>query len=144
MAFLNDLSVGREFEKDVMDWFNSTLLMEVEWNKDKKGIDLLHWDLSIEVKYDRLMRTTWNLFLEFECNKVPSWVFKDEGAVLLAYWDYLWVLIFDILRLREEFPSLIDRFKVVNWGDWYRSRWLLLPIEEARKLAKWEIYLTKL
>lgn len=126
-----------------MDWFNKTLLMSVEGNKDKTWVDLLHGALSIEVKYDRLMRTTWNLFLEFECNGKESWLFKDEWATLLAYWDYNWVLIFELQNLRQEFPNLLEKFKVVNWGDWYRSKWLLLPIEEAKKLANWEIYLPR-
>ena len=50
-------------------------------------------------------------------------------------------LIFSIPRLQEDITEwIVDRkYKTINAGDGWRSKGILLPYEEAKKVARKEI-----
>lgn len=147
--FTEDLKKGEEMEETVisilnLNWFN---LMK---NPDKKWIDLLIIEEWIEVKLDWYAEFSWNFYIEFECNGKPSWILKDE-KVKLKYWVHsdskkLYILKWDEFKSWVELKisdcrankSLTSKwFRLIeSWGNWWRSKGLLVPVSEMEKQAE--------
>ena len=145
------------FEEDLKKWealelkVIETLSSEFNLikNPDKKGIDLLIIEDWIEVKMDEYAKYSGNFYIEFECNNKPSWIFKDE-SIRLRYWahsDWDNIYLIDWHTLKTWVQEKIDLcrinksntskwFKVIeNWGNWGRSKGLLVPVKELESLA---------
>lgn len=137
MGFLNDLKVGEDYEKFVQSKLSEVLSIEVEKNDNKLDTDLVWQDLRIEVKFDRQMRGTKNVFIEYMCNKKPSGILRDEELDYLIYGDYDGFWVFDAKELRNEVEENIetDKYRQVNWGDGFRSRWMLITHSMCDSLA---------
>lgn len=136
MGFLNDLKVGEDYEKFVLDKLKEVLDIELEKNSEKTDTDLVG-DVRVEVKFDRQMRGTRNVFIEYLCNKKPSGILRDEDLDYLVYGDYEGFWVFDAKVLRNEVEENIctSKYKQVNWGDGFRSRWMLIPHSVCDKIS---------
>lgn len=133
-SFLKDLAEGKEFEHTVLHILQSEYpLADWKQNPDNKGVDIISWnsELTVEVKFDRMGNTTWNIFIEVECNGKPSWINKYESLSVLAYGyiceDKLELMLINIEKLREQLYT--NWFREVKWWDWWRVRWVLVPIK---------------
>ena len=137
MGFLNDLKEGEDYEKFVQSKLSEVLNIEVEKNEVKTDTDLVGNDLRIEVKFDRQMRGTWNVFIEYACNKKPSGILRDDELDYLIYWDYEGFWVFDAKTLRKEVEENLetDKYRKVNWGDGFRSRGMLIPHYVCNQIA---------
>jgi hypothetical protein len=104
---------------------------------------------GIEIKYDIRASSTWNFYIEFECNWKPSGLFRPE-KVELAFWahtDWLNLFLLNgewfkkwvwelIEKCRINKTNTHKKFRVVeNWGDWWRTKGLLVPVDELAKQA---------
>jgi len=147
--FKNDLKKWKEMEVKVMnilntDWFN------VIQNPIEKEMDLLIITEWVEVKHDEYAQYSWNFYIEFECNWKPSGLFREE-RVGLAYWahsDWINVYLVNWKLLKEWVLNLISKcrdnktnkhkcFRVVeNWGDWGRTKGLLVPVGKLGEIAE--------
>lgn len=137
MAFVSDLIFWQEFEKKVIDYINKFYLIWIRKNDDKKWVDIV-WPITIETKLDRKTLQTWNIFIETECNKMPSWIYKYSNVDFLIYGiDKSISLVFEIPKLIEviEQNRQTKRFRVVNGWDWFRVSWVLIPIQDAKSLS---------
>lgn len=149
MAFLNDLKVGKDFEEEVKDKLNSLFLLELWTNDVKTWIDLIslnNW-LKVEVKFDRRMRETWNIFIEYSCNWKDSWVFKYENDnSLLVYWDNESAYVFKLSRLQELVLEwkVSKEFKLINGWDGWKVKWVLVPINRIESFAEATIIFNQL
>ena len=151
--FAEDLIKGKEMELIAMnvlieDWFN---LIQ---NPKKKEIDLIIIQKWIEIKFDEYAKYSWNFYLEFECNWKPSWLFREEELHLEYWghsdWDNLYLLNGD--KLKEWTSDLIEKcrnnktnthkwFRVIeSWWNWWRTKWLLVPVQELANISD-KIYL---
>lgn len=136
MGFLNDLKQGEDYEKFVRDKLKEVLDIELEKNSEKTDTDLVG-DVRVEVKFDRQMRGTHNVFIEYLCNKKPSGILRDEELDFLVYGDYEGFWVFDAKVLRNEVEENIetDKYRQVNWGDGFRSRGMLIPHSVCDNIA---------
>ena len=64
MSFVSDLKEGEEYEKQVKDKLLSEFGVEFKKNENKTKVDLVHPLFSAEIKYDRMMDKTQNIFIE--------------------------------------------------------------------------------
>lgn len=147
--FAEDLIKGKEMEVIAMNilidnWFN---LIQ---NPKEKEMDLIiHCKKWIEIKLDEYAKYSWNFYIEFECNWNPSWLFREED-LKLEYWghsDWINLYLLNGDKLKNWTLDLIERcrnnktnthkwFRVVeSWWNWWRTKWLLVPVEELAKIA---------
>lgn len=104
----------------------------------------------IEVKLDAYAIHSGNFYIEFECNGKPSWLFREEHLHLRWWWHSNWeeLLMLDWDELKEVVLEKIEAcranktntskgFKVIEaWWNWGRTKGLLFPVEEMKKIAK--------
>ncbi len=64
MGFVSDLQEGEAFEQDIRKELQDKFAVLLEKNENKKGVDLVHPLINAEVKFDRMMEKTGNLFIE--------------------------------------------------------------------------------
>jgi hypothetical protein len=62
MGFAGDLKEGEKFERFVRDWFEENYFPLEDG--PQKGVDYVSVPVNVEIKYDRRMRETGNIFLE--------------------------------------------------------------------------------
>lgn len=138
MSFLDDLYQGNDYQEVVRLKLNKLFNIELNHNKLKKWVDLIadNW-MTCEIKLDRLMNKTWNIFIEYECNKSPSWIFKYDFIHLFCYGNNDYFYVFSWTQLKNIVLKLIEtkKYRVINAGDWFRSRWILIP--EVDLIANW-------
>ena len=142
MSFIGDLKEGKDYEWVVRDILNTNFLTNLTNNTNRLGIDLVSDGLCVEVKYDRQCRTTGNVFLEYECSDKPSWVNKYSGKnSLFIYWDYDEAYVFNLATLQELVADWVKNktYRLINWGDWWKSKGVLVPITELKKYIVWTI-----
>lgn len=135
MWFVKDLKEWEEYEHKVLEIIRSDFLWETwEKNQDKKWVDLIssNWT-TIEVKYDRQAQSTWNVFIEVECNNSPSWIYKYDKIDYLAYTIPPYSYLVKVEELKE-LISLWD-YRTVKWGDWWRSKGVLIPLEDYKTIT---------
>lgn len=119
-------------------------------NPAEKEMDFLIPKEWIEFKLDEYAQYSWNLYIEFECNEKPSWLFREE-RVTLKYWahsDWKYIYIFDWEELKDFVREKIDDcrdnksntsvwYRVIEAGwNWGRTKGLLCPLEKIKLLAK--------
>jgi len=149
--FITDLKKGKEMEVRVMNLLNSNWFNLIQ-NPIEKEMDLLYnqdKSLGIEVKFDSYAQHSWNFYIEFECNWKPSWLLREE-SVELEYWAHSdWVRVFLIKwdKLMQRVLGWVEKcranktnkhkqFRVVeNWGNWGRTKWLLVPVEMLESIS---------
>lgn len=154
MSFVKDLKEGNDFEVVAKRNIEDKLWIPLIHNPNKKWIDLLiqqepftEW---IEIKLDRYARRkSWNFYIELASNGKPSWIFKNEEHKL-AYWghsDWHTLFLVEWKKLVEDIQERVSQclenktlkhkdFRVVEkWGDWWRTRWLLMPVSYFREIA---------
>ena len=70
MSFVKDLEEGKEYELRVLNFLaKSYPNMRLAQNPKTLDIDLISpLGVNVEVKFDRVMDSTGNIFIEFECN----------------------------------------------------------------------------
>lgn len=129
--FNQDLADGLEYETIVIEKIKS--LGNNEWakNSEIKGVDVLIWGHSAEIKRDNKSKTTWNYYFETECWGKPSWIYKYENVKL---WVHGTDQKFSIL-LYEDLIKLIEKAYSVSWGDGWASRGKIIPVKKIEEIA---------
>lgn len=77
------------------------------------------------------MESTWNIFIEFECNGKPSWLFNYNNWInLFAYWNNKEFYLFNNNKLKKLIKQFIENktYRVINAWDWFRVKWMIIPI----------------
>jgi hypothetical protein len=138
MSFTKDLREGEYYESFILWFLKRYYLPWLEKNKERMGVDLIDSvsGLTVEVKYDKLSSTTWNIYLEYECNKLPSWIMKYNNLSLFVVWNSNWFALVEWEVLLDIVTNQKDKFRQVNGWDWWRSKWLLIPIEYFKSLGR--------
>ncbi len=142
--FLKDLATWVEYETKVVEALYKAYWIKMKKNEDVRGVDLLHELFSLEVKCDRQMTLTWNMYVEVSCNWKKSWIFKEEeiNYEYFAYGCDEWFAIFDKEVLQQEILEwvLLGKYQLKKWGDGFRTIGCLLPVEPTVRMAKGIIY----
>ena len=151
--FKTDLATGREFEEKALSILNANWYSLIK-NPNERGIDLLEISWGIEIKADLYNFRKWiengNVYIEFESYWKPSWIFKEEDYPLKKWVQCLppselilldgrkfvrWVA--ERIEDCEQNKTLTSKwFRIVRWGDWKMTKWLLVPAAEIRKQAE--------
>ena len=139
MSFVGDLKEGNDYEDRVRRFLSySYPFMELQKNPSRLGIDIIspYW-ANVEVKFDRMMDTTGNIFIEFECNWNPSWIYKYPFLHLFAYWTNKYFYLFNWNKLQKDIKKFIaiGKYRIVKWWDGWRSKWMLIP--ECELIDSW-------
>jgi hypothetical protein len=151
-SFRDDLIKGKEWELKVLQVLKGEWMKLIQ-NPDEKWMDLLFIEEWIEVKKDEYAQYSGNFYIEFECNWKPSWLFRPEDYhlrywahtdwvhIYLMNWDYFKEFVNErIASCRANKTNTSKWFKVIEWwGNWWKSKWLLIPIEAMKEIA-YEIY----
>lgn len=135
MWFVKDLADGKEFEHRMLEIAAQEFPWETwESNKLIKWVDIVgSGGHTIEVKFDRLAATTWNLFIEVECNGKPSWINAYEDITIYSYWVGNSIYLFNAERLKRAIQTI--KFRKIKGGDWWRVTWILIPTKVGAQLA---------
>ena len=151
MGFVNDLKQGEAMEEKVASILSEYFWENVAKNEDdRKWVDLVidNWKLLIEVKYDRMVKETWNYVFEFKCNGKQSWVAKTYNTK--EWWEthphflvqshedgFELYHTYQLLNYVEEHND-----RVVKWWDGWRSEMYLIEKEKIQHLIikkfKWK------
>ena len=143
MWFLNDLKQGEEMEGKVADILSKYFWETVNKNDDRKWVDLIieNWNLLIEVKFDRMVKETWNYVFEFECNGKESgvarkyetneWWKTHPHFLVQAHED--WFELYHTYQLLQYVKENNDR--VVKGWDWWRSHMYLIQKQKIEHLV---------
>jgi len=120
-GFLKDAMDGRLFEEYVKQSLNGLFNLQLRKNTDPHGIDLLKARKAVEVKYDRQMEDTGNIFIEFAYNyKKDGWgdsgILKYDFPIWFAFGNYrkYWVVVGTKDELREKVELWKKEFRVIN------------------------------
>jgi len=136
-SFLSDLREWEWYEDFILSFLKRYYLPWLEKNKERTGVDLVdsNW-FTVEVKFDKLSSTTWNVYLEYECNKLPSWIMKYTNLTFFIVGNSNWFTLVEWDILLDIVINQKDKFRQVNGWDWWRSKWLLIPIEQFKSLGR--------
>ena len=137
MSFVSDLKEGEEYEKQVKDKLLSEFGVEFKKNENKTKVDLVHPLFSAEIKYDRMMDKTQNIFIEIGYKWADSWLFKDEDVDLYIHGNKSFAFIFKSSKLRKDILEGVEdgKFRTIKWGDGYNSTGVLIPVCSAEDLC---------
>lgn len=133
--FLKDLENGKEYEHKVLEIVQSLYPSET-WasNTEPRWVDIVsNKGKTIEVKSDRMAMTTWNFFIEVECNGKPSWINAYSNMDVYAYVINTDVYLFNRQKLLKAIED--NNFRRVKGWDWWRVTWVLIPITVGEQLA---------
>lgn len=83
MTWEQDKEEGEAFERYIIEWMAVRLGIELE-KGETKGCDLVSPLVSVEVKYDRMFRTTGNLFFETSFRGIRSGTLKGNFNVFVV------------------------------------------------------------
>jgi len=151
--FKADLARWMAFEEGVLSTLNASWYNLIK-NPNEKGIDLLEIAWGYEVKADHYNFhkniEDGNAYIEFEAYGKASWIFKDEDYTLSKWVHSLSpneIILLDGKKFREWIKGHIDLcmnnrsmtskwFRIVNWGDWKRTKGLLVPAKELKRQAE--------
>ena len=137
MSFVKDLEFGKQNEQIVLERVQELFPLD-EWmfSEDKKAVDIISssWK-TIECKSDRQTLTTWNVFIEVECNWKKSWIFKYERLDVLAYSYWENTLLINVDKLSTFIEENNSRLKKIKCGDGWRSVGYLIRLEEFTELS---------
>lgn len=137
MWFVNDAIEWGLYELSVRDRLESDFWIKFEKNTDKMWVDLLHPLFTAEVKFDRLVEKTGNLFIEIWYKWGDSGLFKDNNVDLFVCWNKSFALVFKVNTLKKDLLDGVEdgKFKTIKGGDGYNSLWVLLPISSAEDMC---------
>lgn len=143
MWFVNDLKQWEAMEERVAEILSKYFWENVAKNEgDRKWIDLIidNWRILIEVKYDRMVKDTWNYVFEFKCNWKQSGVAKTYDTeewwkthphfLVQAHED--WFELYHTYKLLQFVEEHKDR--IVKGGDWWRSEMYLIKKNKIEHL----------
>lgn len=137
MSFVSDLEFWKVNEKIILEKVKELYpLDEWKFSELKTEVDIVSssWK-TIECKSDRLSLTTWNVFIEVECNKVPSWIYKYSSIDVLAYSYWNTSLLVNVNRLKNFIIENEKTLKKIKCGDGWRSVWYLIKLKEFEQLS---------
>lgn len=136
MGFISDLLEGEEYERKVAEALYWAYWITLSKNTDKKGTDLTHELFNIEVKYDRKLKETGNIFIEIAYKWADSGLFKEDYGIYV-HWDDEGFWIFDAHKLRENILDWIEdgKYKTINGWDGWKSKWVLIPRQDLDEEA---------
>lgn len=137
MSFTKDLAVWAENEHRVL-WILINEFPDWNWeiNNEKKWVDIISkstW-LTVECKFDRMVEKTWNIFIEIECNWKPSWIYKYSKMDVISYSYSNKTLLINREKLIKFIEENEHKLRLVNWWDWWRVSWYLIPIKDVEKI----------
>lgn len=132
-----------KFERQLREWMEFELFVARKLrekglffikNPEALWVDLL-WNWDWEVKHDNQMRLTWNMYLEYQCSNLPSWILKYNCKYFI-YWDELGFAVFDRLELLQ---YALWNWNIVPWWDWNKTKGILIEQKKVRHLilTKW-------
>lgn len=148
--FKDDLAKGKQMEVVAMEIISRELGLNLIANPKEKEMDIIIIEKWIEIKLDAYAIHSGNFYIEFECWWKPSWLFREEKLDLRWWWHSNWeeLLLLDWKELKEFVLEKIEAcranksntskgFKVIEaWWNWGRTKGLLFPVEEMKKIAK--------
>lgn len=148
MWFKEDLADGKEFEHQMLEIASQEFPSEKwELNTEIKWVDIISssWK-TIEVKYDKMGATTWNIFIEVECNGKPSWINAYQDIDIFTSWIWENIYMWNAERLKLALKGY--PFRKLKWGDWWRVSGYLIPISIGKIIAskilrQWQQQTTK-
>ena len=129
--FQDDLVDGLEYEKLIIDRLVSLWNNKWEKNTEIRGVDILVWWHTAEIKRDNKSKETGNYYFETECYWKPSWIYKYENVKL---WCHGTDEKFSIL-LYEDLIKALENAWWVSWWDWWMSRGKILPVKKVEEMA---------
>lgn len=140
--FLKDLATWEHYETKVIEALKKAFGFEMKKNENVRGVDLTHELFSLEVKCDRQMKETWNMYVELSCWGKKSWIFNEEEYEYFAYGWYEWFAVFDKVTLQQEILEwvILWKYTLKKWGDGWRTIGCILPVEGILPIAKAVIY----
>lgn len=124
--------VGKEYEKIILSYLSTSYpTTKLIPNPQSRGADLIspiYW-LQVEVKFDRRMEDTGNVFIEFEFKGTPSWIFKYPYLSLFAYGNNRYFYLFNANKLRKKITQFIKegKYRIVGGWDWWYAKGILIP-----------------
>ena len=139
MWFLKDKDAGEEFERLVIAKFAETFWITLTKNVNVKGVDLVHPLFAVEVKYDRKLSETGNVFIEIKNKDSPSGLFAkfDIDPMFFVIWDEQEIAVMNVDTFKEQVLDWIDdwTFETKNWGDRWATKWLLVDFDVLKEEA---------
>jgi len=120
---------------------NERFSLELRKNEEDRGVDLVSDNLRVEVKFDRMMEKTGNVFIEYAYKWKASWILKYEDLDIFVYGSTERMMICDAKYLQEKVSEWIvgTEFRKIKGWDGWQSSWLLIPLEDFRPHIKREI-----
>lgn len=151
MSFISDLKQWEAYELKVAEAIQKHFGIRLEKNENKRGIDLVHPIISLEVKKDRGVNRTGNYFLEFSSNWNTWWITKYEvqwniKPVFFWIWDDEEFLLFLNSHLLDLFYKWYEdwTYRIIeNWWDWWRIKWMLVPRDDLKSVSLYTLSLNK-
>ena len=137
MSFIQDLEVWQKNEHTVLEMVRK-LFPKTDWriNEERKWVDILSssW-LSIECKFDRMAETTWNIFIEVECNGKPSWIYKYDKIHVLTYTYWQTTLLMNVEKLKRFIQENESKLRKIKGWDGWRSVGYLIRIADIKPIT---------
>lgn len=120
---------------------NERFALWLEKNEDDRWVDLVSENLRVEVKFDRMMEKTGNVFIEYAYKGKASGILKYEDVDVFVYGSTERMMICDAKYLKGMVEGWIvsSGFRKIKGWDGWQSSWLLIPIEDFRPHIKREI-----
>lgn len=150
MSFINDLKQWEAYELKVAEAIYKQFGIRMGKNPEKKGIDLMHPIMNLEVKKDRGVNRTGNYFFEYKNNGKPWWLFAYEELQERATFFWIWnddeFLLFYLPYLKHLFYNWIEDWKyrvIENAWDGWRVSGILVPEADLKELALYTIKLNE-
>lgn len=137
MSFVSDLEFGKANEEIILEKVKELYPLE-DWrfSELKTEVDIVSstWK-TIECKSDRQTLKTWNVFIEVECNKRPSWIYKYDSMDVLAYSYWETSLFINVNKLKNFINENETTLKKIKCGDGWRSVGYLIKLKEFEQLS---------
>ena len=140
MSFEESLKIGEEYERRIIEWLNKNNILATK-NEDKKWVDILYWDIKIEVKRDEKSKITGNFYFETECWWKPSGLFKYSDVKWWIHGNEEYFYIFDIDILKD---IAITKWWQTRWWDYSASRWYIIKEKVIAEYAMWKYFLSNI
>jgi hypothetical protein len=142
MGFVNDLKSGRKYEKIVEQYFQDYITIEYPTKEERKFYDFAvvfknDEEILIEVKADFASVKTGNFAIEYECSGTPSGITSTWADFYIIFScsrdtsDEYTAYKIPTEKLKEICNN--GKWKKLNGGDGYRSKFWLIPVSEFEK-----------
>lgn len=129
--FQSDLKFGEAYQHLLKELVEHDLCSMSKGNFKEWDVKMTKdgFDLTFEVKADRLATKTGNMAIEIACSGKPSGLTASKAD----YWAYFihgtrdWYMM-DTEELRDMLKA--KKYREVNGGDGWRSRMVLVPLKD--------------